>query len=541
MQTTYIKYLEDNMKKFLGFISIILVCVLLVGCGANNAQTKLATQKLSTGLDKIVAQVKKLENINTDNLDITSSLGIYEDYEDEYEYNNDEIYSTNRYGNRRANQYGYARQRTPMKFNVPTHNNLVKQTNASFGGYRNNNPRQVRNSRKFNFVSKDTEDAYGSLYTICNNCCELNEEYSACKQDLLANCSTAKELLAELSKSGKNVSESDLKTLNGYYEVLTRCLSSLQNCSSCSSCVKNVNTKKANLASNCGSMNAEYLQIYNTLDSNCCSCSNCNSSIQDLIGFVNKLLGNSSSNITRDNVSNAGRYHRHYRNRNFDTDYNTTPRYRDRIVEDDYDRTINKNPMFEQDRQYNYTPTNPQPQVENTNNDRTLNNHPYSTQNDANQNNIQNSVPASNDINSNISNNSTNNINNIEQNDRKIISQEKIVEKDNSTAGPAKTHQNFDFQQTNRNDMSNQKNIDNNTQHEHAHNFAENETYNSNNQINKTTKNINKRPINIIRKNPVKVANSNSNKGYNNYSDFNKSKTDMKISFGPKNVRAKIA
>ena len=335
------------MKKFFGIIALALVCVLCVGCSTNNnAKVKLASQKLSTGLDKIVAQVKKMETIDVENLDISNMLGDYSNnFVDEYE----DVDEQNSYSDEEVPSSPFLRRsdaisrRNPLYVHVPTKNKFVKNTNAdlrfatSNGARASSKKSNVRNKKNFNFVSKDAEKKYGSLYTACNNCCDSGEEFNACKSDLLKNCSDAKNLLNELAKSGKTVSESDLKALNGYYEVLSSCLSNLQSCKSCSKNVKMLGKKKANLASNCGAMKADYLQIFNCLDSNCCSCQNANASVTDLIDFVNNLLGKNNQAEQQNNVLNAKQNQRYKAKKsNFDDETQT--------YENNFDR---KNNFFE--------------------------------------------------------------------------------------------------------------------------------------------------------------------------------------------------
>ena len=71
------------MKKFLGLLSIALVFILLVGCSNNNsAQVKLASHKLSNGIDKMITQVNKLEEVDEEKLKLDDILG---DYYTEYQ------------------------------------------------------------------------------------------------------------------------------------------------------------------------------------------------------------------------------------------------------------------------------------------------------------------------------------------------------------------------------------------------------------------------------------------------------------------------
>ena len=308
------------MKRFIRIMAIILVCVLLAGCGNNNAKVKLASKKLTTELDRIITQVNKMEDIDTNQMDISSSLGkvdyeYYDDLDNKSSAQDKNVNNSRRYNN--GGFDGYARRGTPMEMDVPTGNKLVKQTCANSNIKLSDNNvvgGHAKKTKNFNFVSKEAEKNYSSLYSLCNDCCSLNEELKCSKKDLVNNCENAKTLLSKLKKSGINISESDLKTLNSYTEVLSKCVSNLNKNESCKKCVKNVNNKKANLAQNCGSINSDYLQIYNTLDSNCCSCNNCNMSVEDLITFVTKLLDSSNKGVTRDNVKNAPS---HYQKSNY--------------------------------------------------------------------------------------------------------------------------------------------------------------------------------------------------------------------------------
>ena len=85
------------MKKFLGLISLALICIIFIGCNGNNsAQVKLATQKLNSGLDKIISQTQKLEEINTSDIQLNNILENY--------YQDDTSYATNQVNNVNRNQ-----------------------------------------------------------------------------------------------------------------------------------------------------------------------------------------------------------------------------------------------------------------------------------------------------------------------------------------------------------------------------------------------------------------------------------------------------
>lgn len=247
------------MKKVIRFLSIILVCVLLVGCSSNgSAQVKLATNKVSGNLDKIISQVKKLDDFDQDKMDLSGLLG-----------------DTNA-------------TRSEVNLNTPSQNDMAKNT--------------LPNTRRhFNFVSKNNESNYENLYLLCKDCCDLNQEYKASKEDLLNNCYDCKNLLTRLNNSGKTLTSDQLKTLDSYTNVLSQCLKNLKTCKTCDNAVKSVDKKKVNLASNSSSICADYHQIYNCLDSNCCNCNNANNSVLDLMDFVQNLISNGKTETTRNN------------------------------------------------------------------------------------------------------------------------------------------------------------------------------------------------------------------------------------------------
>ena len=75
---------------------------LLFGCSNNNtAKVKLASQKLSSSLDQVIVQVKKLETIDEEKMAMDSILGDYvnEDYFTQTLDNNQDTNLSNRNNN----------------------------------------------------------------------------------------------------------------------------------------------------------------------------------------------------------------------------------------------------------------------------------------------------------------------------------------------------------------------------------------------------------------------------------------------------------
>lgn len=313
------------MKKFIGILSILLACTFLFACSnGNQAQVKLASKKISGGLDKMISQVKKLEDVNSDKMDLTSLLGEERDTSDGYHCYNDGCYycengncykckdcpqndtsNTNRSDvstgrrNVRQNIYPY---REVLNSKVPTKNHMTQRANVNL--FAGNDYRATR--RNLNLANGNGN--YNDLRTACNNVCDLNKEYSNTKTSLINNCNKAKQLLERLKNGEAKLSDSDVKTLNSYYEVIKQCNNNISSCKSCKSTVNTIGKKKLNLASNSGSMTADYRNVYNCLDANCNACNNANNSVLDLIAFANKLLGEKQDEAMLGTSTGANRY-----------------------------------------------------------------------------------------------------------------------------------------------------------------------------------------------------------------------------------------
>ena len=118
------------MKKILGLLSIALVFILLVGCSNNNsAQVKLASQKLSNGIDKMITQVNKLEEVDEEKLKLDDILGdYYTEYQNsqknilqnDYVSQENMVDSSNSQNDFQNKYVNMETGRTPLMFNVPS-------------------------------------------------------------------------------------------------------------------------------------------------------------------------------------------------------------------------------------------------------------------------------------------------------------------------------------------------------------------------------------------------------------------------------------
>ena len=359
------------MKKIIGIMSILLACAFLFACSnGNQAQVKLASKKVSGGLDKMISQVKKLEDVNTDKMDLTSLLSEDMDTSDGYYcYNNNDCYycengdcyrckdyqqignSSNTNGsevstgrrNVRRSIYPY---REVLNFKTPTKNHMTQTTSANL--FANNDYRATK--RNLNLSNGNRN--YNDLRTACNNVCNLNKEYSNTKTSLINNCNQAKQLLERLKNGEAKLSDSDVKTLNSYYEVIKQCTNNISSCKSCKSTVNTIGKKKLNLASNSGSMTADYRNVYNCLDTNCNACNNANNSVLDLISFANKLLGEKQDEaMLGSNNTNISRYNsaRNQFNRNRYATQNSQSKY-------PYQNGVRNNYYSNNNQNYSTTP-----------------------------------------------------------------------------------------------------------------------------------------------------------------------------------------
>ncbi len=261
------------MKKFLSVISIVLLCIILVGCGQNNAQSRLAIQKLSSSIDKMIVAVKKVDVIDESKIDLSNDLGYY------IEENNE------------SRPLFY-----PKAENEEKRTNLETPTPNRAKNYVENQSNTTGNNRRFYFISKETEDNYGDLYYISDRCVNLISNVKESKDNLLNNCMKTKMLLQKVSDSNMNMSEADLKTMSSYNEVVSSCSDRVSHDTKCSDCVNNIASKKSNLLSNSGSMTADYLKLASDLDNNYRSLDNANLSISQLNNYLHKLLGEETEN-----------------------------------------------------------------------------------------------------------------------------------------------------------------------------------------------------------------------------------------------------
>ncbi len=335
------------MKKFIGIISIALVCILLFGCGANNtAQVKIASKKLTEGLDNIIVEANKIEEVDENKLDISNLLG------DQYSSNGNEFSSSDTNLGKRQDINNY-RKRRALNFEVPTRNRFAKNTSAELS--LNSGKISTKTHKNLNFIAKNNND-YGALYTASNNCTNKNSELSESKKALVGSCNDAKNLLQTLLNGKASVSESEIKTLNSYNEVISQCLSNLKNRKSCGTVVNTVSNKKVNLASNCGSMTADYLQIYNTLDANCTYCKDTNNSVLELVNFLKVLQNTTDTNKTNNtnNTNNANNANNNVENNPSENMLSLSAKNQDVKLNADNNSKETTNPSYD-NRFYNRT------------------------------------------------------------------------------------------------------------------------------------------------------------------------------------------
>ena len=292
------------MKKFFVIMSFILTFVFVMGCSSNNsAQVRMASQKLSSGIDQIITLTNKLDCIDTYKMDINSVLS---NEETTLKFNNF-LFSNN------TKDRNFIKD---LKFRAPFYNeNYRKREPVEF--LSNNCDDFLKDKMFFKPNSQGFEEVrcafgdkikpcqavsenenYASLYTLSNDCKNLNIEYISAKANILKNCSEAKANLKKLKESKKNISEKELRTLTSYYEVVKDCINNVKSCKSCSTNVNNINKKKTNLATNSGVINSEFLQVYNKLDSNCCTLNNVTYCVNEINCFVKNINGENCSATT---------------------------------------------------------------------------------------------------------------------------------------------------------------------------------------------------------------------------------------------------
>lgn len=313
------------MKKILAMFSFILVFILVsTGCsGDNSAQVRMSSQKLSSGLDQIITLTNKLDNIDTNKMDLSSFLsnqgsivkstaqmsGLSHDKEMQDIILEHSLLFAPLYDES-------SQDRTPISFNFSQKLNdctffEIEQSPMQFEVP---SPQKFRQqSIKFNFNTKramkmhddikpcqtlantNGRQEYTALATLSNDCKNLSQEFVTAKANVLKNCSEAKATLKKLKDSKKSISENDLRTLTSYYDVVKDCINNVKSCKSCSSNLKNINRKKTNLTSNAGAINSELLQVYNKLDANCCTLNNTTYCVNEINCFAKKLNGEDCS------------------------------------------------------------------------------------------------------------------------------------------------------------------------------------------------------------------------------------------------------
>lgn len=574
---------EVKMKKFIGILSILLACTFIFACSnGNQAQVKLASKKVSGGLDKMISQVKKLEDVNSDKMDLTSLLGEERDTSDGYHCYNDGCYycengncykckdcpqngtssNTNRSDvstgrrNVRQNIYPY---REVLNSKVPTRNHMTQR--ASVNLFAGNDYRATR--RNLNLANGNGN--YNDLRTACNNVCDLNKEYSNTKTSLINNCNKAKQLLERLKNGEAKLSDSDVKTLNSYYEVIKQCTNNISSCKSCKSTVNNIGKKKLNLASNSGSMTADYRNVYNCIDANCNACNNANNSVLDLISFANKLLGEKQDEAMLGTSTGANRYNsaknQFNSNRNKWTtinDYQNGQRYSSNGVNPNNNRYTNSNrysyntnpytkdikdPQKYYENRHNKNITNndtttllptefEKPVVDNTTNNTTQNNVPSNTT-PANNTTITKRLPDNQITNSNAINDSSNTTYN--KNDNKSTNStnygvtynrngnsiaNKTTTSNSQTNYTSNTNYNRNYQNNNMNrnntTYNNSNYNSNNVNRNNTTSYSSNNIANKNNATNYTNNNV-ARNNNSNYNNNVTRNNTTNYNGTNNY------------------------
>ena len=156
------------MKKFLGVVSILLIAILIFGCNGtnNNAQVKLASQKLTNGINNIITQINKIDEVDNNKIQLDELL-------------NDNYYfeSTNETETDKKDDYSTEKNVLTNK-NTPTRHKLNKNSTLNLNSNRN---------KHFNFVNTKTERNYNDLIYLSNNCCEVSNEFSTIKNELINN------------------------------------------------------------------------------------------------------------------------------------------------------------------------------------------------------------------------------------------------------------------------------------------------------------------------------------------------------------------
>jgi hypothetical protein len=290
------------MKKLFSLLSLVLICILFIGCNSNNsAHVKLTAQKLNNQIDKIISQVEKVKTINNKDIELNNLLN---DYIDKTSNANNYINNTsnqNKKSDIKTNYYKSIDQDTiSLSSFAPTQRakkSSITDNNLSMSAY---NKKAMFSKATINDNNTNIKK-YNNLLNDSSNCIQLNTDLSSIKEELIKNCANAKKLLNNLKSTKKIISNNEIKTLNNYYEAIEDCFTHLKNCYTCSDCAKKISTKKLNLANNADSIHTDYLKISNCLENNCILCNNANKTLKELIDeardYIHKALKNDDKSV----------------------------------------------------------------------------------------------------------------------------------------------------------------------------------------------------------------------------------------------------
>ena len=252
------------MKRILSLMFLLMISLSILGCSTKggNAQLELATQKLSSSLDKLIIATKNIDSVDQNQIDLSNDLGYYLDTD--------------------TNQIRNLSFLNKVRFDAPTPNKVKRINHYDLC--------DVKNNKRFYFISKEAEENYGNLYELSYTCVNIASKLIENKESLINNCILSKTLLHELTQSNTATNESDVMSLNSYNDVINSCIEKISSKMNLSDCVKNISNKRSNLLSNSTSMSADYLILANKLDSCCVSCEHANIGVNDLNRYLQKKL-----------------------------------------------------------------------------------------------------------------------------------------------------------------------------------------------------------------------------------------------------------
>lgn len=275
------------MKKVFAILSLSLTIAFVTGCSSGNtAQVRMSSQRLSSGLDQIITLTSKLDNIDTNQMDMNSVLSSTKSFHFDtrphfakYDIKNENIapFFNEKHKNR-----------TPIEYK-----SFWEEQNL----FAKPSPQKFTNLARCGFDKMRTcstlvsQTDYSSLQNLSNDCKNLSVEFVNAKANVMKSCNDTKTNLKKLRDSKKSISQDDLRTLTSYYEVVKDCINNVKSCKSCTNNIKDIDKRKVNLASNYGTINSDFLQIYNKLDSNCCALNNINYCVNEINCFVQSLNG----------------------------------------------------------------------------------------------------------------------------------------------------------------------------------------------------------------------------------------------------------